>query len=255
MNFARWAVAAALGIAELVRGNVPAMSTEVKVMAGSALAGVIKEIGPAFEQATGNRIAAQYGLSRTFQKQIDAGEWFDLAVLSVDTMNNLTQQGKLTNEPLIAIARAGVGLVVRKGAPKPDIKSVDAFRRTLLGAKSISYAPRTESGEHIDRLFERLGIAQQVKMKLKPQQVVDRVAHVVAEGEAELGMTVTSLLQVPDVEIVGKIPEDLQLYLIFTSGIALEAKQPAAARALVKNLSAPTAAAAITARGWEPAPR
>ena len=255
MNFVRCAVTAALGVAGMVWGNAPAISAEVKVMAGSALAGVIKDLAPGFEQATSNRIAAQYGLSRTFQKQIDAGEWFDLAILSVDTMDNLTKQGKLARGPLVAITRAGVGVVVRKGAPKPDINSVDAFRSTLLGAKSISYAPRTESGEHIDRVFERLGVADQIKAKLKPQQVVDRVAHVVAEGEAELGMTVTSLLQVPGVEVVGKIPEDLQLYLIFTAGIGRDAKQPDAARALIKHLTAPTAAPVITARGWEPAPQ
>ena len=255
MDFVRRAATAALGLAVIVVGSVPAMSADVKVMAGSALAGVIKELSPAFEQATGNKLAAQYGLSRTFQKQIDAGEWFDLAILSVDTMDNLTKQSKLAGGPLVPVARAGVGVVVRKGTPKPDIRSVGAFRRTLLASKSISYAPRTESGEHIDRMFERLGIAEQIKAKLKPQQVVDRVAHVVAEGEAELGMTVTSLLQLPAVDVVGKIPEDLQLYLVFTAGIGRDAKQPDAARALIKHLTAPAAAPVIMARGWEPAAR
>src|SRR5262245_41992197 len=98
MIFVKCALAAALVIG---RGYTSARSVEVKVMAGSALAGVIKDLGPGFEQATGNRIAAQYGLSRTFQKQIDAGEWFDLAILSVDIMENLTKQGKLASSPLV----------------------------------------------------------------------------------------------------------------------------------------------------------
>ncbi len=120
MKFIRVAAAGVIGVAAVLSGSAAAISAEVKVMAGNALAGVIRELGPAFEQATGHKLVAQYGLSRTFQKQIDAGEWFDLAILSVDTMDNLTKQGKLGGGKLVPIARAGVGVAVRAGAPRPD---------------------------------------------------------------------------------------------------------------------------------------
>jgi len=243
------------GLAAVLLSSAAATCAEVKLMAGNALAGVIRELGPGFEQATGHKILAQYGLSRTFQQQIDAGEWFDLVILSVDTMDNLAKQGKLGDANLVEIARAGVGVATRAGAPRPDINSVEAFKRTLLNAQSISYAPKTESGEHIDRMFERLGIAEQMKTCAKPQQAVHRVAHVVAAGEAELAMTVTSLLLAPGVELVGKIPEELQLYLVFTAGVGRAAKQPEAAMALVRHLTSPAAAPVIKAKGWEPASR
>ena len=148
-----------------------------------------------------------------------------------------------------------MGVAVRSGTPGPDINSVDAFRRSLLNAKSVSYAPATEGGEHMDRVFDRLGVAEQMKSRLKPQPLVGRIAQVVAVGDAELGIAVTSLFAVSGVEVVGKIPEELQLYLIFTATIGGTAKQPEAATALVRHLTSPAAAPVIKARGWEPATR
>jgi molybdate transport system substrate-binding protein len=255
MKLDKSAAAGAVGLVMLLVACVAAKSAEVKVMAGSALAGFIGELGPEFERTTGHKLVVQYGLSRAFRQQIEAGEAFDLAILSVDIMDELVKQGKLGAGTFTEIARAGMGVAVRNGTPKPDINSVDAFRRSLLNAKSISYAPATEGGEHMDRMFERLGVAEQMKSKVKPQQLVSRIAQVVAVGDAELGIAVTSLLLVSGVELVGKIPEDLQLYLIFTATVGDTAKQPEAARALVRHLTSPAAAPVIKAKGWEPATR
>jgi molybdate transport system substrate-binding protein len=249
------AAAGAIGLVIVLVACVSAKSAEVKVMAGSALAGFIGELGPGFERATGHKLVVQYGLSRAFRQQIEAGEAFDLAILSVDIMDELVKQGKLGAGTFTEIARAGMGVAIRNGSPKPDINSVDAFRRSLLNAKSISYAPATEGGEHMDRVFERLGVAEQTKSRLKPQQLVGRIAQVVAAGDAELGIAVTSLLLVSGVELVGKIPEELQLYLIFTATVSGTAKQPEAAVALVRHLTSPAAAPVIKAKGWEPAIR
>jgi molybdate transport system substrate-binding protein len=216
---------------------------------------VIGELGPQFERATGHKLVMQYGLSRTFKPQIEAGEAIDLIILSLETIDDLAKQGKIAAGTRADIARTGVGVAVRTGASKPDINSIDAFKRSLLNAKSISWAPRTETGEYLATVFERLGIVEEVRAKSKPQQAVDRVAKAVAEGEAELAITVTSLLMVPGVELVGKIPPELQTYLVFTAGVSVAAKQPEAAKALVKYLTSPDAAPVIKARGWEPATR
>jgi molybdate transport system substrate-binding protein len=244
--------AATVAFTTLLAQSGVAKAAEVNVMAGGALAGVIGELGPQFERTTGHKLVMQYGLSRTFKRQIEAGEAFDLVILSLDTMDDLAKQSKIAAGPRAEIARAGVGVAVRTGAPKPDINSVDAFRRSLLNAKSISYAPRTETGEHLAKVFERLGIAEEMKSRTKPQQAPDRIAQAVADGDAELGLQVTSFLLVRGVELVGKIPAELQNYLVFEGAVGVAARQPEAAKALIKHLTSPEAAPVFKAKGWEP---
>ena len=253
MKFDRTAAAGAAGAMMLLVACASAKTAEVKIMAGSALAGFIGELRPEFERTTGHTLVVSYGLSRAFRQQIEAGEAFDLAILSVDIMDDLVAKRKFGAGTPIEIARAGMGVAVRTGTTKPNINSVEAFRRTLLNAKSISYAPATEGGEHMDRVFERLEISEQIKNTLKPQQTVGRIAQVVAVGDAELGIAVTSLLTVSGVELVGKIPEELQLYLIFVAGVGGAAQQPEAAISFIRHLTAPLAAPTIKAKGWEPA--
>jgi len=190
----------------LLTQGTAATAAEVNVMAGNALAGVLGELGPQFERATGHKLVMQYGLSRTFKPKIEAGEAIDLII----PIDDLAKQGKVAAGTRADIARTGVGVAVRADASKPDINSINAFKRSLLNAKSISWAPRTDTWEHLAKVFERLGIIEEIRARTKPQQAVDRVAKAVAEGEAELAITVTSLLMVPGVELVGKIPAELQ---------------------------------------------
>jgi molybdate transport system substrate-binding protein len=255
MRIASLTAVGAIGFTMLLAQGAAATAAEVKVMAGNALAGVIGELGPQFESATGHKLGMQYGLSRTFKPKIEAGEAIDLIILSLETIDDLAKQGKIAVGTRADIARTGLGVAVRTGATKPDINSIDTFKRSLLNAKAISWAPRTETGEYLATVFERLGIAEEIRARTKPQQAVDRVAKAVAEGEAELAITVTSLLMIPGVELVGKIPPELQTYLMFTAGVGVAAKQPEAANALIKYLTSPEAAPVIKARGWEPATR
>ena len=255
MRIASLAAVGAVGFTMLLTQGTAATAAEVNVMAGNALAGVLGELGPQFERATGHKLVMQYGLSRTFKPKIEAGEAIDLIILSLETIDDLARQGKVAAGTRADIARTGVGVAVRADASKPDIDSINAFKRSLLNAKSISWAPRTETGEHLAKVFERLGITEEIRARTKPQQAVDRVAKAVAEGEAELAITVTSLLMVPGVELVGKIPAELQTYLTFTAGVGVAATQPEAAKALIKHLTSPEAAPVITARGWEPVTR
>ena len=232
MRIASLAAVGAVGFTMLLTQGAAATAAEVNVMAGNALAGVIGELGPQFERATGHKLVMQYGLSRTFKPKIEAGEAIDLIILSLETIDDLAKQGKVAAGTRADIARTGVGVAVRADASKPDINSIDAFKRSLLNAKSISWAPRTETGEHLAKVFERLGITEEIRARTKLQQAVDRVA-----------------------KLVGKIPAELQTYLTFTAGVGVAATQPEAAKALIKHLTSPEAAAVITARGWEPVTR
>src|SRR5207253_7230521 len=170
-------------------------------------------------------------------------------------LNELIREGKVVADSRADLARSKIGVVVRTGAPKPDIASVEAFKRTLLAAKSIAYSD-SASGVYLSTvLFPRLGIADQIagKSRMIP---AEPVAAVVARGEAEIGFQqVSELLPVKGVELVGTLPPELQKVTVFSAGIAAKAGQPEAGRALIRFLTSPEAATAIEASGLEPAAR
>lgn len=245
--------AVTISIVMLLTHVLSAQAAELKVLAGGAISGVLDELGPQFERATGHKLVIQYGLAPQVKGRIEAGEAFDLVILSPGPTNDLAKQGKISTDSRTDVARDGVGLAVRAGAPKPDISSVDAFKSTMVKAKSISYAPQATTGVHLGKVFERLGIAEEMKAKTKPQQAADQIAKAVADGEAELAIALTSsLLLARGVDLVGKLPSELQNYLVFTASIGAAAAQPEAGKALIKFLTAPEAIPVIKAKGWEP---
>lgn len=242
----------AVGFVLLLGHGLAANAAEIKILAGGAIAGVLTELGPSFERATGHKLVIQYGLAPQVKQRIEGGEAFDVVILSPGPMDDLAKQGKIAGPP-VAIARDGVGIAVRAGAPKPDITSVDTFKRAMLNAKSISYAPQATTGVHLAKVFERLGIADEMKAKTKPQQAADRIALAVAEGDAEFAIALTSsLLLAKGIEVVGKIPAELQNYLVFTAGTGAATTQPEAAKAFITYLTAPEAHSVIKTKGWEP---
>ena len=246
MRAGRFVAAAKFGFIALLAQGVAATAAEVKVMAGAALSGVIGELGPQFERTTGHKIVIQYGATGTFKRQIEAGS---------DGVDDLIKQGKIAGDTRVDIARVGIGVAVRDGAPKPDISSVDAFKNTLLNVKSVTYTPEGATGTHLAKVLDRLGIAEQVKGKTKPN-APDRVPQVVAAGEVELAIGNTpSLLSAKGVQVVGLLPAELQNYFINTAGVGSAAKQPDAAKDLIKHLTTPEAAAVIKAKGMEPLSR
>ncbi len=167
-------------------------------------------------------------------------------------MDDLIKQGKIAGDTRMDIVRAGIGVAVREGAPKPDISSVDAFRNTLLSVKSITYAPQASTGRHLPKVFDRLGIAEQMKAKTKPNALA-RVPEVVAAGEVELAIAgIPTFLSAKGVQVVGLLPGELQSWFVNTAGVSAAAKQPDAAKALIKYLATPEAAAVIKAKGMEP---
>jgi molybdate transport system substrate-binding protein len=229
-----------------------AIGAEIRVKAGAATTGVLRELGPQFERATSHKIMFEFGLSGTFKRQIEAGEAFDIAIIAPAMLDDLIKQGKIVPDTRADFARVGIGVAIRAGAPRPDISSVDAFKRAMLNAKSITYPPEGATGVHLIKMFERLGIAEQMNAKTKPQQVAERVPQAVADGEAELGILgATVLLGVRGVEFVGLIPPVLQDYVVQTAGVSISAKESDTARAFVKFLMTPEATTIVMAKGME----
>jgi molybdate transport system substrate-binding protein len=182
-----------------------------------------------------------------------AGEAFDVVVGNPSTIEQLITAGKVVPGSRRDIGHSGLAVAVRSGAPKPDISSVDAFKRTLLGAKAIAYPGKGASGVYFVSLLDRLGIKAAMQSKLKPMAAEDTV-EVVARGEADMVVVVaTRIPGVPGVDVVGQIPEQLQTKIGFAAGLSTAAKQSEPAKALIQFLSAPSAAATLRAKGVEPA--
>jgi molybdate transport system substrate-binding protein len=227
-------------------------AAEIKVLSGTGSRAVVEELARQFERASDHKVTIRFEGNAELKRQIDAGETFDVAILNPPVIDDLIRQGKIAAGTRADIGRAGVGVGVRAGAPKPDISSVDAFRRALLAAKSVAFAEEGASGIHFMSVLERLGIAEEIKSKLRPMPALDSV-EVVARGEAEMVVVVLPrILVVPGIELVGPIPAQLQTSIGTTAGVGSAAKEPDAAKALIRFFTGPAAAPVLKAKGMEP---
>ena len=244
---------ATLGTFILLVQNFVAAATEVKVLSAIAMSAVVKELGPEFERVTGHRLGVKFDVTPVMKRKIDAGEPFDVAVSTRDQIDELIAGGKVNSVSRVDIARSGMGVAVRAGAPKPDVSSVEAFRRALLNAKSVSYSQEGPTGLHLAGVLQRLGIAEEVKSKTKLQEGGARVVQCVANGECELGFTaISNILLMRGAEIAGPFPPELQSYAVFSAGVAAAAGEREGAQALIRFLTSPTAATVVRAAGMEP---
>jgi molybdate transport system substrate-binding protein len=192
--------------------DTAADAAEVKVFTARAIATVLNEIGPEFERTTGHKLNVISGLPPQFIKQINAGEPVDLVVSGSPVVDGLIKDGKLIADTRTNLVRSGIGVAVRAGAPKPDISSVEAFKRTLLNARSIGYL-KVGSGIYLAALLDRLGIAEAIASKVTRPDT-DIVSELVAKGEIELGMVViTQIMTTPGVELVGPLPSEILRHL------------------------------------------
>ena len=174
MKIRSFLAVAKIGFMILLAQGLAAEAAEVKVITGVGMSAVMGELGPQFERATGHKLVIWYGNRGTILRRIKAGEAFDLAIIGA--LDEFTKEGKITAGTRTGIARVGMGVSTRAGAPKPDISSVDAFKRALLNAKSVIYVPESVVGIHLARVFERLGIVEQMKAKTKPRQGTEGLA-------------------------------------------------------------------------------
>jgi len=246
---------AVVGALSIVAPSNGARAAELKVLSSTALKAAMEELAPQFERATEYKLAITYGPSAALKPQIEAGEPFDLAMITPASIDDLIKQGRIEAGSRSNIGRTGIGVAIRAGAPKPDIGTVAAFKRALLDAKSITYGDPARGGlssVYFVGLLERLGIADQIKAKARLGTASEGVRPV-ATAEAELGIGQASEIPlVPGVELLGPFPAELQSYTNVTAGVSAHAKQADGAKALIKFLTAPAAIPLFKAKGFEP---
>jgi molybdate transport system substrate-binding protein len=229
-----------------------AAAADIKVLSTQATEEAYKELVPQFEKTTGHKVATVFTGTLDANKRLAAGETYDLLIMSGPSIEEHTKGGKVVPGSRADIAKSGVGVAVRKGAPKPDVSSTEALKKTLLAAKSIGYSTGP-SGNYLLTLFQKLGIADEVKGKLKQTPTGVFVGSIIASGEAEIGFQqVSELLNFPGLDYLGPLPTDIQFVTVFSGGIIVGAKEAEPARALLKFITAPAAAPAFTKRGMEP---
>src|SRR5712672_527417 len=244
------AAASMLGLALVL--SPMAEAAELKVLAGGSMTGPLNELAPPFERATGHKLTIHFDSTPNLIKLATSGAPFDLGVVPVDVFKDAAAKARFASGPTIDIARVGYGVIVRAGAPKPDISTPDAFKSTLLAAPSVAFLPASAAGAYVTKVFDRLGIAEEMKAKTRIQTAPAQIAPAVAKGDAELGVFLTNVLIAPGVELVGPFPGDLQQELVFTSAIAADTMEADAARALIDYLKTPAATAIIKAAGMTP---
>ena len=224
-------------------------ATEIKVMASAAFKEAYLELVPQFERASSHTVITSWISTGQMMARLKAGETADLALLPAAMIDELKKLGVIAER--FDIATCGVAAAVRAGAPKPDLSSGEALKHAVLAAKSIVYS-MGPSGVYLAGLFQRMGIADEIKSKVK-QITGEPTGALVARGEAELGFQqMSELLPVPGIDIVGPLPADVQEITVFSAGLHAHAAQPEAAKALVKFLSAPAAAPVLRKKGLEP---
>ncbi len=241
--------AALIGIACLMPQN--AQPAEIKAFVTGAARRAYETLLPQFEQSTGHKVASQFALPPELIKRVDAGEPFDVLILSYD-VEGLVKQGKLRPGSRTAFGRVGVGIAVPKGAPRPDFSTVAAFKQALLDAKSIATSGEGSSGRYVASLLDRLGIADQVKPKIKSGGP-GHSALLVSRGEVDFVVSgLPPLIGTPNIDWLGYLPDEIQSWLVFSGGINVRAKEPDAGQALLKFLTTPAAFAVFKANGLEP---
>lgn len=232
---------------------------ELKVLSTTAMKTVFEESSPLFERQTGNRLSVTLGPSLQLEQRLAEGEAADVAIVGAAGARDLVDRGRLVVGSVTAIARSSIGIAVAKGAPMPDVSSVEAFKRTLLAAKSIALSQPVgggQSGVHMAKVFERLGIAaaMQAKAKYGAGGAGGLAGLVVRRGEAEIAIQqMAELMAVADIDIVGPLPAEVQRITTFAAGIPTSASRPEAGQALIDFLMMPATKNIMKVKGLEPA--
>jgi molybdate transport system substrate-binding protein len=249
---------ALLGLSTLLPSQLSgavALADELRVLALQSPQIVLNEVAPEFQRRTGHKIveiASPSEMPVHIRRRIEAGELFDAAFLVPDMIGQLAKERHIDSATRTRFLRVPIGIAVKANAPRPDISSVDAFKRAVQRARSIAYLKAGISGPHLQSLFEGFGIAGQLQAKsIRPE--TDTVGELVARGEAEMGITaISTLIATRGIDVVGPIPRELQAYVSFESAVGTNARQPTIARKLLEFLAEPNTVAVIRQKGMEP---
>ena len=253
--------AAKIGALFLLAGSVAAQAAEIRILVSPGFVPIMPGLGPTFERATGHKLVVSGDTLGAIVKRVRGGEVFDVVLAPRSAIDGFVRDGNAPAGSATVVASAGMGVAVRKGAPRPDISSPEALKRTLLAARSFTYpdpknqAGNTAIGIHIMRVIDRLGITEEMRSKTVFPGTLD-IAGLVASGEAEVGIAqLQNLARSKDIEIVGPLPADLQDPVVFAAAIMAGARDIEASKTLVDFLLAPEAAAAMRTQRMEPATR
>lgn len=256
-----WRKAGFIAVLLTISLEVPAHAADIKVLSAGALRSLLQELAPEFEKNSGNHLTLDFATLGRVEQRVESDEAVDVAILTEPRIKKLESEGKIAKESIALIGRAVIGLAVQKGAPRPNISSVDAFKGALLAAKSIGYtdpASGGTSGIHLAKVFEQLGIADALKPKLRPiagtAGAPPSVGGAVALGVAEIGLQpISEMRDIWGIDIVGSIPAELQSPdLVYFAGVTAASGQPQAAKVFIDFLGSFEAAPVIKSKGLEP---
>ncbi len=250
------AVAAAISYLSFIATTGVATAAQIKILAGSAIETAMAELIPQFEQSSGHKVTFDFnGAIGTMTDRVQKGEAADVVIVSGLQIEALEKQGRVVPGSRTDIAKVGVGLFVRKGAPKPDISSVDAFKRTMLAARSIGWndpAAGAPVSIYMIGLLERLGIADVMKPKTVAFKQRSERFEAVARGDVEIGFNqISEIIAAPGVDLVGPLPDPIQNFTLFAGGIVAAGKQQEAAKALIRFISSPAAQVTWKTKGFD----
>lgn len=242
---------AAFACAAVFAAASPASSAEIMVFAAGTHVEAFKEIVPQFERASGHKLTVRYEPSPVIMKNIEAGEPFDVTVAIKEPMDETAKKGFFAPGERPMVGAVGLGAAVRAGAPKPDIGTVEAFKQAMLRAKGVSIIPAAVNGKHFLSVFERLGIADEMKPKIVAAKAPADVEGAVVRGDADIALFIANGLRGPGLDYVGPVPAEIDQKLVNFVAISAKAKEPQAAAEFVKYLTSPPAVAAMKASGLE----
>jgi molybdate transport system substrate-binding protein len=232
-----------------------ALASDLRVLSGSGVQPVMNEIIPQFERTSGHRVSIVYGTVGEMAGRVQNGEVADMVIASEPQIESLEKLGKVVAGTRTDLAKTGVGLFVRKGAPKPDIGSVEAFKRTMLASKSIGWndpAAGAPVSIYMLRAFERMGIANEMKVKTTAFRQRSERFEAVARGDVEIGFNqISEIVAASGIDLLGPLPAAIQHYTVFTAGIVASGANQEAAKALLAFVASPAAKAIMHTRGFE----
>ena len=248
----KFSVTFLLGLMLVLSGMSPVQAAELQIIAGGGIAAPLNEIIAQFEKASGHKIVVRYGTTPELIKMATTGGPFDLCVVPQDVLKDAGARAQVAPGPTPDVARVGIAVAVRAGAPKPDISTPEALKQTLLKAQSVASIPASATGTQLAGVYERLGIVDEMKAKTKAQPAPAKIIEAVASGDAELAVFLVNVLTDPRLDVVGPFPAEVQREVVYASGIAAGSKEVEAAKAFIAHLMSPASAAVIKAKGMNP---
>ena len=242
-----------IGVIFLSTQNAAAQVSELRVLSSDGMLPAVRGLTPEIERSIGRKLKTQFDSSKNLVDKINAGDAFDVAILTTATLDDMIKQGKIAADSRVDLARCGVGVGIRAGVSKPDISTPEAMKRTLLKAKFITYNSTGATEGLVNKMFVQLGIVDAMKPKILSDPVSGGAQKKVADGTADLVLIlIPEVTQEPGVNYLGPLPGDLQSYVNFTGGVSANSHDPEKAKALLRYIASPAAAPTLKAKGVEP---